>query len=84
MAWYDTKTCALCAKTIGKRYFWQDKPRLVGAEGDVRDCAYVPEDKVPALLATHVLVCHACYLHRFGEVKALAGKARQGAPATEG
>ena len=71
MAWYDTKTCALCAKTIGKKWFWQDKPRLVGSGDAVRDCAYVPEDKAEALLASHVLVCHSCYLNRFGEVKAL-------------
>ena len=75
MAWYETKSCALCAKTIGKRRFWQDKPRLVAPDGQARDCAYVEADSVSQLLPTHVLVCHDCYLHRFGEVKALAGKA---------
>jgi hypothetical protein len=71
MAWYDDKTCALCARTIGKKWFWQDKPRLVARDGTVRDCAYVDAADVAGLLQTHVLVCHSCYLNRFGEVKAL-------------
>jgi hypothetical protein len=75
MAWYETKPCGLCGKNIGKRWFWQDKPRLVARDGDVRDCAYVDEGSVRDFLRTHILVCHDCYLHRFGEVKALAEKA---------
>jgi hypothetical protein len=71
MAWYDSQSCAVCNNKIGKRYFWQDKPRLVGPNKEVLDCAYVDEDKARALAATHKLVCHACYLNRFGDVQAL-------------
>jgi hypothetical protein len=78
MKWYETKTCALCGTVIGKRRFWQDKPRLVAPGGQARDCAYVEEANVPELLSTHILVCHGCYLHRFGEVKALADKGPTG------
>jgi hypothetical protein len=35
------------------------------------ETAPTPEDKAEALQATHVLVCHPCYLNRFGEVQAL-------------
>jgi hypothetical protein len=79
-AWYETKSCALCGETIGKRRFWQDKPRLVAAGGQARDCAYVDAAKVPDLLTRHVLVCHGCYLHRFGEVKELAERERGPTP----
>ena len=71
MAWYESQSCALCKKTIGKRRFWQDKPRLVGPDKDVQDCAYVEEEAARALGATHALVCHDCYLNRFGDVQAL-------------
>jgi len=74
MAWYQNKTCAVCAKTIGKRYFWQDKPRLVDASGNARDTAYIAEEQAAGLLETHLLVCPPCYFHRFGEAKALAAK----------
>jgi hypothetical protein len=71
MAWYETQTCVLCKKTIGKRRFWQEKPRLVGPSKDIRDCAYVDDDTAKQLAGTHRLVCHDCYLNRFGEVQAL-------------
>ena len=72
MAWYETQSCALCSKTVGKRRFWQDKPRIVGPERRVRDCAHIDEGAARALLADgHRLVCHDCYLHRFGDVQRL-------------
>ena len=74
MAWYESETCAVCGKKIGKRYFWQDKPRLVGPEKNVRDCAYIDEASARSLAATHKLVCHTCYLNRFGDVQALIAK----------
>jgi hypothetical protein len=77
-AWYETMTCTICAKTIGRRWFWQDKPRLVGRDGKIRDAAYVEEATASSLLATHALVCHDCYLHRFADVQALAQTADKG------
>jgi hypothetical protein len=49
MAWYDAWKCELCEKTIGRRFFWQAKPRLVGPGRDVRDAAYVTEGEADAL-----------------------------------
>jgi len=71
MAWYETKPCAVCKETIGKRRFWQDKPRVVGPGGAVRDAAYIEAKELNGLLATHRLVCPSCYFNRFGDVRAL-------------
>lgn len=72
-AWYETQSCALCGKTVGKRRFWQDKPRLVGRDTHVRDCAHIDEETARTLLGDGLkLVCHDCYLHRFGDVQRLA------------
>jgi hypothetical protein len=73
MAWYEERPCGVCGKTIGKRYFWQAKPRLLDASGSTRDCAYVAAEQADALLRTHVLACAPCYFERFGEAKVIAG-----------
>jgi hypothetical protein len=78
MAWYETRACALCEKTIGRKWFFQTKPRLVAAGGDALDAAYVTDERAGTLLRTHVLVCSSCYFNRFGDVQALV--ARHDAP----
>jgi len=74
MAWYESRACALCGAVIGKRWFWQEKPRLVAAGGEVLDAGYVDDARAPAVLATHVFACTSCYFNRFGELTALAGR----------
>jgi hypothetical protein len=74
MAWYDTRQCELCEKTIGRRFFWQAKPRLVGRDRDVRDAAYVTDSDSEALLKRYRLVCADCYFNRYGDVERLAPK----------
>lgn len=54
MAWYETKACELCGKQIGKKWFFQTKPRLVGPDMSVRDAAYVEEADASTLLATTI------------------------------
>ena len=74
MAWYETKTCALCGKTIGRRRFWQQGPRLVGPSRDVRCGDHLTEAEVEPLLATHRVACASCFYDRLNEVMALVGE----------
>jgi hypothetical protein len=70
MNWYETKTCAVCGKTIRRR-FWQQGPRLVGPGHDVRYGDHFTEAEVEQLLATHRVVCASCFYDRLNEVFAL-------------
>jgi len=72
MAWYETTACAVCGKTIGKRYFWQPKPYVLGSTGNLR-----PARKLaPEPTDSHV-ICAACLLDRFDAVQALRERERQ-------
>jgi hypothetical protein len=74
MAWYETTACAVCGKTIGKRYFWQSKPYTLGPTGDLR-----PARKLAAEQADAQVICAACLLDRFDAVQALRERERQSA-----
>lgn len=74
MSWYERQTCAVCEKTIGRKYFWQDKPRVVDAGGKARDAGYLSEEQATEHLRTEILVCPGCYFNRFGDVTAVAAR----------
>jgi hypothetical protein len=74
MAWYEGRPCAVCEKPIGRRFFWQDKPRLVDASGNAKDAAYLTEEEANRLAPHFVLACPSCYFGRFGDAKLAAAK----------
>ncbi len=79
--WWETKRCEVCRARIGRVRPWDERPRLLDADGHVRDARSVWPQEAGAVLATHQLTCGRCYVDRWGEALALVRRATgSGAP----
>ncbi len=60
--WYEGKSCAYCAKTLGVIDWMEHKPALMSAEGMTVEWHEVAPEKVYAALSTHQPVCWNCHI----------------------
>lgn len=59
--WYAGKTCVFCGQPIGDIEWAVQKPALLIEGEATRDCAEIPAERLPEVLAAAKPVCFGCH-----------------------
>ena len=80
--WWVGFPCDVCAKSLTKGWFWQERPRVVDRDARSYDIRSASREACEGPAKRYVVACTDCYHHAYGRVKgATATLPTIGAPA---